>query len=38
MANILFIGGGRRVELANLFINHGHKIWSYETSNKVPIS
>lgn len=36
--NILFLGGGRRVTLAEKFIEKGHKIFSYETSKNVPIS
>lgn len=36
--NILFVGGGRRVTLANLFKRRGFNIFSYETSLKVPIS
>jgi carbamoyl-phosphate synthase large subunit len=37
-ANILFLGAGRRVSLAERFIARGHKIYSYEISSQVPIS
>lgn len=36
--NILFLGGGRRVTLAELFIKRGHKIFAYERSYSVPIA
>jgi carbamoyl-phosphate synthase large subunit len=36
--NILFLGGGRRVTLAELFIDRGHKIFAYERSYNVPIA
>ena len=36
--NILFLGGGRRVELAKLFKFRGYKIYSYELNKRVPIS
>jgi hypothetical protein len=38
MANILFLGGGRRVELARLFKVRGHAIFGYETSTQVPLA
>ena len=33
----LFLGGGRRVELAKKFIEKGWRIYSYEKNTKVPI-
>ncbi len=38
MKNVLFLGGGRRVELATRFKEAGWKLFSYETSYEVPIS
>jgi hypothetical protein len=37
MANILFLGGGRRVELAHLFQARGHDVFAYELSHDVPV-
>jgi len=37
LINILFLGGGRRVELAQRFIKRGYSIFSYESSFDVPI-
>jgi carbamoyl-phosphate synthase large subunit len=36
--NVLFVGGGRRVELAWRFMEHGYTVYSYELSKLVPIS
>lgn len=36
--NILFLGGGRRVLLAKRFVERGHRIFSYELVENVPIS
>ena len=36
--NVLFVGGGRRVVLAKLFIERGWKVFAYETSPDVPIA
>lgn len=42
--NVLFLGGGKRVSLAEYFINKGKdkgfkvNIYSYELTNQVPIS
>jgi len=36
--NVLFVGAGKRVTMANLFKQRGHKVFSYETSKNVPIS
>lgn len=36
--NILFLGGGRRVELAKLFKSAGYNVYSYELSRQVPVS
>jgi len=36
--NVLFVGGGRRVELANRFIARGYNIFAYELHKAVPIS
>lgn len=38
MKNVLFLGGGRRVELAKRFKENEWNIFSYEISYKVPIS
>jgi hypothetical protein len=38
MTNILFLGGGRRVTLAEEFIKRGYKVLSYEATHKAPIS
>lgn len=38
MSNILFLGGGRRVELLKRFASHNHKIFSYELNENQPIS
>lgn len=38
MMNILFLGGGRRVELAKRFVERGYQIHSYELTKNVPIS
>lgn len=35
--NILFLGGGRRVELAKRFFDRGYKLFSYELNKKQPI-
>lgn len=37
MNNILFLGGGRRVELLKLFQKKGFNLFSYEKTVKVPI-
>src|SRR5208337_1181645 len=36
--NVLFVGGGRRISLAERFIKHNCKIFSYETNINSPIS
>jgi len=36
--NVLFVGGGRRIELAKRFIARGYKIFAYELHSNVPIS
>lgn len=36
--NVLFVGGGRRVVLARLFMERGWKVYAYETSVNVPIA
>lgn len=36
--NALFVGGGRRVELAWKFLNAGYNLYSYELDDKVPIA
>lgn len=36
--NVLFIGGGRRVSLAELFKKNGFDIFSYELNSSIPIS
>ncbi len=38
MANILFVGGGKRYDLGKLFTDRGHKLFSYELSEDCPIS
>ncbi len=35
---VLFVGGGRRTSLAELFIKEGFEVYSYETSEQVPVS
>lgn len=36
--NVLFVGGGRRVVLAKLFIERGWKVYAYETTPNMPIA
>lgn len=36
--NVLFLGGGRRVELAKRFINAGFRVCGYELSEQVPLA
>jgi hypothetical protein len=36
--NILFVGGGRRFELAAQFIKHGYKVYGYESNMDTPLS
>lgn len=36
--NVLFVGGGRRVTLAQMFKERGCDVYSYETKEEVPIS
>jgi formate-dependent phosphoribosylglycinamide formyltransferase (GAR transformylase) len=36
--NVLFVGGGRRVDLARLFKRLGCSIYAYELSDAVPIA
>jgi hypothetical protein len=36
--NVLFVGGGRRVSLAELFKKNGFDVFSYELNSSVPIS
>lgn len=36
--NALFVGGGRRVELAWKFVDAGYTVYSYELDHKVPIA
>ena len=36
--NALFVGGGRRVELAWRFLDEGYTIYSYELDKRVPIA
>jgi carbamoyl-phosphate synthase large subunit len=38
MVNVLFVGGGRRVELAQKFIARGYTVFAYEKFDNVPIS
>lgn len=38
MKSVLFVGGGRRVVLARLFIERGWTVYAYETSKDVPIA
>lgn len=38
MRKVLFVGGGRRVELAKNFWDHGYDVYSYELNREVPIS
>lgn len=38
MKKVLFVGGGRRVELAHKFWNRDYEIFSYELFDNVPIS
>lgn len=35
---VLFVGGGRRVSLAKIFIENNYEVFSYELSKEVPIS
>lgn len=35
---VLFVGGGRRVSLAERFIKHGFQVFSYETDANCPIA
>lgn len=36
--NVLFVGGGRRVEYANLFMREKCKVFGYELAKEVPIA
>lgn len=36
--NVLFLGAGKRVSMANIFKDNGFNIFSYETDEHVPIS
>jgi len=35
---VLFVGGGRRVSLAQIFKSRGYKLFAYELSEEVPVS
>ena len=36
--NVLFVGAGKRVTMANLFKQRGYRVFSYEISKNVPIA